>query len=234
MKRKSFLAILTVVLIIPVIAGCQFTQAVKELIASSTPTATNTATATFTPTATATFTATPTATETATPTSTFTPTPSNTPKPTSASVVLSGSSGGSGTCGGFDSGIESSILAYVNYQRTNAGLNALTSSGSLASAARSHSQDMATNNFFSHTGSNGSSPFDRMRSAGFSYSAAAENIYAATGSQNSASSAVSAWMGSTGHRENILNSAYIYAGVGYYCTTGSEYEGYYTIDFGRP
>lgn len=230
MKRKSILAILIVVLIIPIIAGCQFTQAVKGLIASATPTATNTATATFTPTATATFTATPTATETATPTSTFTPLPTNTPMPTSASVVLSGS----GTCNGFDAGIESSVLAYVNYQRTNAGLQALTVSGALTSAARSHSQDMAANNFFSHTGSNGSSPFDRMRSAGFSYSAAAENIYAATGSQNSASAAVAAWMASSGHRENILNGAYTYAGVGYYCSSGSEYEGYYTIDFGRP
>ncbi|MBP9040540.1 MAG: hypothetical protein KBF64_02060 [Anaerolineaceae bacterium] len=233
MKKKLFLAIVLVVMIIPVIAGCQFTRAVRELIASSTPTATNTATATFTPTATATFTATPTATETATPTATYTPPPTSTPKPTSASVVLSGSSG-SGTCGGFDAGIESSVLAYVNYQRTNAGLQALTVSSALSSAARSHSQDMATNNFFSHTGSNGSSAFDRMKSAGFSYSAAAENIYAATGSQNSASAAVAAWMASSGHRENILNAAYTYAGVGYYCTSGSKYEGYYTIDFARP
>lgn len=246
MKKRAFINILFSGLIAFTLSGCQVTQAVKELIASSTPTATATATATFTPTVTATFTATATFTETATPTSTNTPLPTNTPKPavsgasgSGASGAASGSGGsggsaGSGTCAGADYGIESSILSYVNYQRTNAGLSALSASGALSNAARGHSQDMAVNNFFSHTGSSGSSPFDRMSAAGFSYSAAAENIYAATGSQNNAGSAVAAWMASPSHRDNILNGTYTYAGVGYWCSSSSEYEGYYTLDFARP
>lgn len=235
MKRRAFPTLLLTTLAVFALSGCQVTQAIKEMVISSTPTATATSTATFTPTATntptatATFTATPTATETPTPTAT------NTPQPTSKSVVSGsgGSSGGSGVCNGGDTGIESSVLAYVNGQRAKAGVEALTYSGALTSAARSHSKDMATNNFFSHTGSNGSSPFDRMMAAGFSYSAAAENVYAGTGSLNSAGSAAGAWMGSTLHRDNMLNGTYTYAGVGYWCVSGSEYEGYYTLDLAR-
>lgn len=233
MKKKTIYISIISLIFLMVMSGCQFTQAVKELIASSTPTATATSTATYTPTATFTPTATATFTSTPTPTETATPTLTNTPRPTNTPAVLSGGAG-SGVCNGFDSGVESSVLAYINYQRTNAGLSALSVSGALTSAARGHSQDMAVNNFFSHTGSNGSSFDSRIRSAGYSFTAAAENIYAGTGSDNTASSAAAAWMASAGHRENILNGAYTHAGVGYYCSTSSDYEGYYTIDFGRP
>jgi uncharacterized protein YkwD len=125
-------------------------------------------------------------------------------------------------------------LAYVNGQRSNAGLDPLTYSSALTAAARGHSQDMATNNFFSHNGSNGSSFGDRISAAGFSFSAAAENVYAGTGSLNNAGSAVGAWMSSELHRDNMLNPIYTYAGVGYWCSTSSEYEGYYTLDLARP
>jgi len=122
----------------------------------------------------------------------------------------------------------------VNYQRAQAGVAALSASSALFSAARNHSQDMATNNFFSHTGSNGSSPFDRIASAGFSFTAAAENIYAGNAGNNSAGSAVGAWMGSADHKTNMLNPTYTYAGVGYWCNPNSEYGGYLTLDLATP
>jgi len=122
----------------------------------------------------------------------------------------------------------------VNYQREQAGVAPLSASSALTSAARSHSQDMAVNNFFSHTGSNGSSPFDRMAAAGFSFSYAAENIYAGSGSNNNPGSAVSAWMGSEGHKTNMLNPIYTHAGVGYWCNSSSEYGGYFTLDLAKP
>ncbi len=122
----------------------------------------------------------------------------------------------------------------VNYQRQQAGVAALASSSALINAARGHSQDMATNNFFSHMGSNGSSPFDRMSAAGFAFSAAAENIYAGSGIYNNPSAAVSAWMGSEGHRTNMLNPTYTYGGVGYWCNANSDYGGYYTLNLATP
>lgn len=122
----------------------------------------------------------------------------------------------------------------INQERASAGVAALSPKGSLTSAARAHSQDMANNNYLSHTGSDGSDPFSRMSSYGYSYSAAAENIYAGPGEYNTPYSAFSYWMDSSGHRENMLNSAYTEIGVGYWCNANSEYEGYFTTDFGRP
>ncbi len=189
----------------------QTASATKAITSTSTTVPTNTATLM------AVASLTPTATIAILPTLTFTPAPTS----------------GSG-CDGGNTSIESAVLSGVNYQREQAGVAPLQASSALFSAARGHSQDMATNNFFSHTGSNGSSPFDRISSAGFSYSAAAENIYAGNGSYNSASSAVGWWMGSDGHRENMLNPTYTYAGVGYWCNSNSEYGGYFTLDLARP
>ena len=45
-------------------------------------------------------------------------------------------------------------------------------------AARCHSVDMAENDFFSHTGSDGSNFSQRMRDAGYTGSPRAENIAA--------------------------------------------------------
>ena len=55
----------------------------------------------------------------------------------------------------------------------------------LDAAAYGHSQDMGVNNFLSHTGSNGSTPWDRMRAAGYQYSSAGENIAAGYSSPRS-------------------------------------------------
>ena len=71
----------------------------------------------------------------------------------------------------------------------------------------------------SHTGSDGSSPFDRMRKAGYSGSAMGENI--ARGYSTS-ESVVEAWMNSPGHRSNILNRAFQHLGVGMAGTGGGR------------
>ncbi len=207
--------------------------------ATTTKTITPTGSATPTRTVTATLGATKTSTVTVQPTLTFTitstkqPTLTFTPKPTTvpSTATVTTVSGG---CNGGDTSIESAVLSMVNTQRAQAGVPALSASSALFTAARNHSQDMATNNFFSHTGSNGSSPFDRMVAAGFSFSAAAENIYAGSGSNNSASAAVSGWMNSEGHRTNMLNPAYTHAGVGYWCNSSSTYGGYYTLNLATP
>lgn len=206
--------------------GTVIYTATKTSTVTKTVMITHTASATKKITSSSTSAATYTNTPTAASTLTFTPKPTSVPK---TPVPTSG-----GGCDGGNTSIESAVLSGVNFQREQAGVAPLQASSALFSAARGHSQDMATNNFFSHTGSNGSSPFDRISSAGFSYSAAAENIYAGNGSNNSAGSAVSAWMGSSGHRENMLNPTYTYAGVGYWCNSNSEYGGYFTLNLARP
>lgn len=238
--RKWFLMLLISVWMMTALSACQFTQSVSRLVFP--PTATSTATATAVPptaTITATVTATVTVTATATMTATAVPTATSTPRPLptrTKAAAGSGSSAGSSDssgCSGGNTAIESSLLALINRERQNQGLSLLSNSSALTTAAREHSRDMAENNYFSHTGSDGSSPFDRMQRAGYSFTAAAENIYAGNGSNNSAGSAFSAWMASDGHRENMLNSAYADAGVGYWCDSSSEYGGYFTLTLGH-
>ena len=125
----------------------------------------------------------------------------------------------------------------INQERTDRGLPALVQNSSLRAAARRHSEDMACNDIFSHTGSDGSTFSSRMLDAGYSYSWAAENIAASSSSSFSAQAVVSMWMNSTGHRKNILSENAIHIGVGFrYAGDGvtGDLDAYYTADFGRP
>jgi len=126
----------------------------------------------------------------------------------------------------------------INKERKNRGLAPLTSNSSLRSAARGHSQDMACNDHFSHTGTDGSILPARLSAAGYSYSWAAENIAASSSQGFSPAAVVNNWMSSSsGHKENILNSKAKHIGVGFrYADDGNpgDYDAYYTADFGRP
>jgi uncharacterized protein YkwD len=75
-----------------------------------------------------------------------------------------------------------------------------------------------------HTGSDGSNAGTRIARAGFAAGAWGENVAAGYGS---AASVVTGWMGSTGHRENILNGAFTQIGVGY--ALGSDGTPYWTM-----
>jgi uncharacterized protein YkwD len=105
------------------------------------------------------------------------------------------------------------ILTAVNTERRKAGCAALTSDSRLLKAAQGHASDMSANNYFSHTGRNGSSFVDRIRAAGItSFRTGAENI--AKGQRTSAQ-VMTAWMNSAGHRRNILNCAFTKIGIGF-------------------
>ncbi len=114
---------------------------------------------------------------------------------------------------------DSSVLSYekevvrlVNEKRAENGLKALTYDWELSRVARYKSEDMKDNGYFSHTSPVYGSPFQMMKSFGISYRSAGENI--AKG-QASPAAVVNAWMSSSGHRANILNSSFTHIGVGY-------------------
>ena len=107
---------------------------------------------------------------------------------------------------------EQQVVDLTNAERTKAGLKPLQIYAPLMAVARDKSEDMARNNYFSHTSPTYGSPFDQMRSAGISYRAAGENI--AQG-QRSPQQVVQAWMDSPGHRQNILNPSFTHIGVGF-------------------
>lgn len=133
-----------------------------------------------------------------------------------------------------DAAFESSLFALINQERTNRGLPALVTRNPLTAAARVHSRDMACEDFLSHTGSDGSSPADRVAAQGYDFSALGENIYAGSGPYNSPQQAFQAWMDSPGHRANMLNSTYTSVGIGYRYNQDSTYGAYVTAVFTSP
>ncbi len=109
------------------------------------------------------------------------------------------------------------IQATLNYYGVNlqATLQKIASSpvqpplawnAQLAQSAQGHSQDMATNQFQSHTGSDGSSPQQRMQAAGYNNaSSTGENVYAyATSVEEAMEAFLLDWgVSDDGHRINI-------------------------------
>jgi uncharacterized protein YkwD len=104
------------------------------------------------------------------------------------------------------------VVAATNAERKDAGCDPVTLDSRLSAAAQGHAADMAANDYFSHTDQDGGDSSDRMHDAGFDGSRTGENI--AYG-QETAAEVVATWMGSSGHRHNILNCAYDRIGVGY-------------------
>jgi uncharacterized protein YkwD len=82
----------------------------------------------------------------------------------------------------------------------------------LRCAARVHSADMASNDFFGHSNQAGETPWDRMERAGYAWGGAGENI---AGGQRTPEGAMQAWMNSPGHCANIMNPGFVHFGVGY-------------------
>ncbi|WP_025321652.1 golvesin C-terminal-like domain-containing protein [Deferrisoma camini] len=131
----------------------------------------------------------------------------------------------SGACPTAD---EAEVVRLINEARQAAGLGPLQAEVRLTGAARGHSRDMAANGFFSHTGSDGSVFWQRIRTGGYGLRAGAENIAAG---YRSPSAVVNAWMASPGHRANILGP---YRDVGVGVARGGPYGVYWTVDFATP
>lgn len=103
----------------------------------------------------------------------------------------------------------------VNAERRARGESALVWDAELTRMARLHSEKMARQNFFSHSGPDGQGLRERSRASGIvGFKALGENLAYNKGFADAASSAVVGWMRSEGHRDNILNAEYTRTGVG--------------------
>ena len=121
------------------------------------------------------------------------------------------------------------VVALTNAERAAAGCGPLSRHQSLDTAAQAHAEDMARHNYFSHTSRDGSSPWDRTRRSGYpSRSGQGENIAAG---QATPATVVRGWMGSPGHRRNMLNCNYRSIGVGY-TTASVGYRHLWVQNFG--
>ncbi len=133
-------------------------------------------------------------------------------------------------------GFEDQVVYLTNLARRQVGLPPLKSCPQLRAAARGHSQDMADNDYFGHTGSDGSTLADRLEAAGYAgWVTAGENIAAG---YTTPEAVMDGWLNSTVHMENIYSQLYREIGVGYVYDpndTFGPYYHYWTQDFGyRP
>ena len=103
------------------------------------------------------------------------------------------------------------VVRLTNLERAAVGRATLSVHPAVVAAAVSHSQDQASQGRIGHTGSDGSDTGTRLTRAGFTWRAWGENV--AVG-QRTASDVVAAWMGSAGHRANMLSSSFTTIGVG--------------------
>ncbi|MGW0584190.1 CAP domain-containing protein, partial [Streptomyces sp. NPDC002920] len=102
-------------------------------------------------------------------------TPSSTPK-ASASASATPASPSTSNAAAPASGTSARIVQLVNAERSKIGCSPVTLNAVLAKAAQAHSEDMAAHQNMSHTGSDGSSPGDRITRAGYNWSTYGENV----------------------------------------------------------
>jgi len=136
----------------------------------------------------------------------------------------------------FEKVVEKKIWIHCNLKRKEEGLAELEWDSELANIARTHSNDMVTNNYFEHINLKGEDPTDRAKRMGFHRTkqlgdgwytdGIAENIgkmsfgniqdigYVNNNPESIAVAQVKSFMDSPGHRANILNEQYTHLGVG--------------------
>ena len=131
------------------------------------------------------------------------------------------------------SGEEQALLEDINSYRIQNGLNPLSISPTLTEAARLMSEDMANVDYFSHTDSQGRSPFQRMALVGYDCEAyntwCGENLAAGI---SAGSETFELWRNSPGHNGNMLNPNYVVAGIAAAFNQDSTYGWYWTLDMG--
>ncbi len=135
-----------------------------------------------------------------------------------AALMACSSTGGGGTASGAAQVVQTSTAGGANAQlnaiRAQAGQGGVTRNAALEAAARAHANDMVQRDFFSHTGSNGSTVGKRVRALGYRYCIVAENI---SKGQRTQTAVMQGWANSSGHYRNMVNrkaSEFGFANVG--------------------
>ncbi len=101
----------------------------------------------------------------------------------------------------------------------------------LTRAARAHSRDMAAHDFFSHTGSDGSSPGQRATRAGYRWSMVGENIASGLSAPRDV---VAGWLASPHHCANIMTAGFRQMGIAFAVNDANPQVIDWTEDFGTP
>jgi uncharacterized protein YkwD len=114
------------------------------------------------------------------------------------------------------------VISLTNSSRAAYKLQALTAHATLAKAAQAKADDMLAKQYFAHNTPDGLKPWDFMKTAGYTYLIAGENL--AINFQE-AEMIEDAWMNSPGHRANILNKDFEQIGIG---IASGQFQGHQT------
>lgn len=97
------------------------------------------------------------------------------------------------------------LLASTNQAREKEGLADLVLNEQLSEAAYAKAQDMLKNQYWAHESPSGVQPWKWFADANYNYSQAGENL---ARNFTTSSEVTAAWLASSSHRENVLESAY--------------------------
>jgi uncharacterized protein YkwD len=133
------------------------------------------------------------------------------------------------TAGGVSvANMASDLLSRLNTLRLQNKMNTVSLNSALTAAALRHSQDMAKTGNISHTGSDGSTPSQRIQAAGYTGEAGEEAVY---GGHATVDDAWNFWTNDRLNANILLNPDYTAVGIAV-VNAGDRY--YYTLDFGKP
>jgi uncharacterized protein YkwD len=107
----------------------------------------------------------------------------------------------------------------TNQARKNSDVANLTLDSELTRLAQTRSEDMAAGDYFSHTSPDGCGLTCHFQASGYEASTWGENIawyepYSSLTNDALAQKFVEDWLGSSGHRENLLSTNFTHEGVG--------------------
>lgn len=120
------------------------------------------------------------------------------------------------------------VLRLVNIERDKVGAAHLVLDGALCDAANMRAIEMDYSGNFSHTRPDGRDCFTVFSFCKISFYTCGENIAAG---YPTPAAVVDGWMNSTGHKANILNTAFTRMGLGYSTGGGGEYRHYWAQEF---
>jgi uncharacterized protein YkwD len=139
--------------------------------------------------------------------------------------------------------LEQQVVNLVNQKRASHGLVKLRVNSKLETAARAHSKEMGSKQYFSHDSASGETFARRVirygyTRSGYSYWAAGENIAWGSGLYATANAVVNSWMKSPAHRAVILTRKFRDVGLGaVVCDNGygscASPVTFFTMDAGR-
>lgn len=104
---------------------------------------------------------------------------------------------------------EQELLSLINSERAKNNLAKLEIDSEVQNIARLKAQDLVDNNYFAHISPLYGTPFEMLKNNSVNYKTASENI----AGNKSVEGAVSSWMNSEAHKNNILSNDYNYTGV---------------------